>query len=298
MRGDSGRTPPSILAWFLGLLAAVFVLQNVGQTWFGNNALWDYGALSSRGIHAGRIWTLLTYALFHGDFLHIFINGLGIFFLGRELEAVLGRTRFLKLILASALGGGIAWLAVYFNRHSLVVGASAVGMGFLTVFTCLDTRRQVGFMFLPITFEAKWFLFIFGGFDLLGFLIRELPGHGTLLGISHIAHLGGIAGGWVFYQLAVARRMPFMSGAAPAIEAPEWMRRKKPLPKPAFKVNVGGATSASPSRPPAGPAPTSRDALRAEVDRILDKINLHGFGSLTAEEKRVLDEARQHLNPR
>jgi hypothetical protein len=34
------------------------------------------------------------------------------------------------------------------------------------------------------------------------------------------------------------------------------------------------------------------------VDRILDKINLHGFGSLTAEEKRVLDEARQHLNPR
>jgi hypothetical protein len=33
------------------------------------------------------------------------------------------------------------------------------------------------------------------------------------------------------------------------------------------------------------------------VDRILDKINLHGFGSLSAAEKRVLDEARQHINP-
>ncbi len=42
----------------------------------------------------------------------------------------------------------------------------------------------------------------------------------------------------------------------------------------------------------------SRDALRAEVDRILDKINLHGFGSLTPAEKRVLDDARQHLNHR
>jgi hypothetical protein len=51
-----------------------------------------------------------------------------------------------------------------------------------------------------------------------------------------------------------------------------------------------------------GPSTTGRtldrDALRAEVDRILDKINLHGFGSLTAAEKRSLDEARHHLNPR
>jgi hypothetical protein len=34
------------------------------------------------------------------------------------------------------------------------------------------------------------------------------------------------------------------------------------------------------------------------VDRILDKINERGFGSLTADEKRVLDEAREVLGPR
>jgi len=35
-----------------------------------------------------------------------------------------------------------------------------------------------------------------------------------------------------------------------------------------------------------------------EVDRILDKINSHGFASLTAQEKRVLDEARESLSRR
>ena len=43
---------------------------------------------------------------------------------------------------------------------------------------------------------------------------------------------------------------------------------------------------------------TNRDDLRAEVDRILDKINSQGFGALTDEEKRVLDEARDLLSRR
>ena len=34
----------------------------------------------------------------------------------------------------------------------------------------------------------------------------------------------------------------------------------------------------------------------AEVDRILDKINSHGFGALTEGEKRILDEAKDLLS--
>jgi hypothetical protein len=43
---------------------------------------------------------------------------------------------------------------------------------------------------------------------------------------------------------------------------------------------------------------TNRDHLRAEVDRILDKINSEGFGALTEDEKRRLDEARDLLSRR
>ncbi|MEI7438422.1 MAG: DUF6576 domain-containing protein, partial [Thermoleophilia bacterium] len=38
-----------------------------------------------------------------------------------------------------------------------------------------------------------------------------------------------------------------------------------------------------------------KEELRVEVDRILDKINSQGFGALTAEEKRRLDEAKDLL---
>ncbi|WP_414664416.1 DUF6576 domain-containing protein [Horticoccus sp. 23ND18S-11] len=48
---------------------------------------------------------------------------------------------------------------------------------------------------------------------------------------------------------------------------------------------------------PVAPAPAvTKEELRAEADRILDKINSHGFAALTADEKRVLHEARNLLS--
>lgn len=293
MRGDSGRTPPSVLAWFLGLLAGFFVLQNIATLWFGSRAIIDYGALSGTGIRSGQVWTLLTYALLHGGIGHLLLNGLGLYFIGRELQSRFGPERFLKLILATALGGALVWLGVNLNRPGSVIGASGVLMGFLAVFACLHPRRPITlllFFILPVTVQPLWVVVVLGGVDLFGFIFYELPSNRSLYGIAHSAHLGGLAAGWLFYQFAVARGS---ASATAAIEPPSWFRRKDSLPAPAYKVNLGP--------PPAGsarPAPPARDALRAEVDRILDKINLHGFGSLTAEEKRVLDEARDHLNPR
>ena len=43
---------------------------------------------------------------------------------------------------------------------------------------------------------------------------------------------------------------------------------------------------------------TKLDEVKAEVDRILDKINTSGFGALTDEEKRILDRAKDMLNRR
>ena len=51
--------------------------------------------------------------------------------------------------------------------------------------------------------------------------------------------------------------------------------------------------------PPDLPNPATRqEDLRAEVDRILDKINSDGFGALTTGERRVLDEAKNLLSRR
>ncbi|HRG55943.1 MAG TPA: hypothetical protein PLG56_07890, partial [Lacunisphaera sp.] len=69
---------------------------------------------------------------------------------------------------------------------------------------------------------------------------------------------------------------------AGGMSLPGWLRRRPKLP---------AAKNA-----PLASAGKSGSQLRAEVDRILDKINSQGFGALTPQEKRVLDEAKDLLS--
>jgi membrane associated rhomboid family serine protease len=308
MRGETGRNSPGFLAWFLGGLAAIFVFQRISEVFFRSEALLDYGALSSHGLRNGEVWTLLSYALLHGGLTHLLLNGLGLFFAGRYLQDTLGAARLAWLTVAGTLGGAAAWLAVFFGRPGTVIGASGIVMAYLTVFACLQPRRPMTvflFFILPITIQPVWFISILGGIEVFGLLTKELPASHTLYGVygvAHSAHLGGMAAGWLFYRMVLKPRR-LRSGAT--IEPPAWLRKRSARPASVYTVNV--AQPSTPSEPAAtarraaaAPAPglASHGALSAEVDRILDKINLHGFDSLTDAEKRVLDEARHHIGHR
>jgi membrane associated rhomboid family serine protease len=290
MRSPESGSRPGFLVWLLGVVAAVFVLQR--EAFFGSDALFRFGALSSSGLRSGEFWTPLTYTLLHGSLTHLLLNGLGLFFLGRALQPVLGSSRLAWLTAAGALGGAALWFACNFQSRGHVVGASGVVMAYLTVFACLQPRRPMTFLLffvIPLTIQPRWLVLILGGIDLLGLITQELPGSGSLYGVAHSAHLGGLAAGWLFHRIVLAPRTETHD-----IEPPAWIRKRAAPKIPAFSVNVGPAAPT----PPPSPLPSGRDALRIEVDRILDKINLHGFGSLTESEKRVLDEARQQLSHR
>ena len=307
MRGEPGNRSPRFLAWLLGGLAAIFIIQRVAEVFFRSDALLDYGALSSYGLRNGEVWTLRTYALLHGGLTHLLLNGLGLFFAGRYLQDTLGAARLAWLTVAGTLGGAAAWLAVNFDRPGTVIGASGIVMAYLTTFACLQPRRTMTvflFFILPISIQPIWFISILGAIEVFGLLTKELPASNTLYavhGVAHSAHLGGMVAGWLFYQLVLK---PRRSRNGAAIEPPAWMRKRNTLPAPVYKVDVSKPAATPP--PPAawgftGTATTglsSRGALNAEVDRILDKIGLHGFNSLTDDEKRVLDEARHHLSHR
>ena len=92
------------------------------------------------------------------------------------------------------------------------------------------------------------------------------------------AHLGGLAAGYLYHRVFNAPRSGTASGAA---SSSSWLSRK---------------SSAAVTTAPDSPSPASRrEALRAEVDRILDKINVSGLASLTLAERRLLDEAKALL---
>ena len=57
------------------------------------------------GVDDGAYWQLITSAFTHVEVWHIGFNMLALWFLGPQLEAALGRTRFLVLYFGSALTG-------------------------------------------------------------------------------------------------------------------------------------------------------------------------------------------------
>jgi membrane associated rhomboid family serine protease len=289
---------PSVLKVFLGLLAGVFVLQKVVEVWFSSYALLEYGALTASGLAAGRFWTLLTYALLHGNIYHLLFNGLGLYFVLRILEDELPTRRVVQAMIFSALGAAGLWLALNAGRAGSVIGASGILMGLLAVFASMHPRRTMTmfiFFVIPVRIQPRWFIALLAAVDLGGLLLVELPGRGSLYGVAHSAHLGGLGAGALYYYFVLARGMR-RGSAATVIEPPAWFRRQGSRPPAPFAVNLTGSGRDAATRPSAAPSP--RDALRVEVDRILDKINTHGFGSLTAAEKRALDEARQQMPPR
>jgi membrane associated rhomboid family serine protease len=287
MRDNYPRERASVLAWLISATVAAFVLQLVFERILEMpGALEHYFGLSTTGLRAGRVWTLLSYSFLHDtrNLLHIVGNLLGLYFLGRVLLPMLGAKRFLGLWFGTVLAGAVAWSAVNWHVGGSVVGASAGVAGLFVVFACFYPNQPVTFLLffiVPVTLKPKYIAIAALAIDLAGCIFYEVMGVPSPFGFAHSAHLGGMAAGWIYYRYLHEISWSLPSRRAD-IELPKWMKKTAKAAAPAtFQVNVG-----------------SPGDLRAEVDRILDKINSSGFGALTADEKRRLDEAKDLLSRR
>jgi len=239
-------------------------------------------ALSANGSGGPHIWSFITYAFLHeaSGIGHIAFNMLGIFFLGRGLLPDLGEKRFLQLYLGASLGGGILWYIFSFIQGTGVVfGASGAVFGMLACFGLIYAEEDVNFL-MVLRIKGKLLLYVPLGVSVFSLIFFELLNN---YGTAHSAHLGGMLGGYAFYKLIYQRNPGYGKGAT--LQMPEWLK-PKPAKKPKakafpYKINI-----------------KPRKDLKAEVDRILDKINSKGFGALTPKEKQILDEAGDLLKNR
>ncbi len=287
MRHDYPRERTSAVTWLICGIIGGFALQlALGADWLGGRRVLENDfALSIHGLRQGWIWTLATHAFLSepGYLFHAAGIVFCVYFIGRELEPLIGARRLLGLFFGATVAGGLAWTAAHWRLGGTHVGAMAAVDAMLVVFACFYPNRQWDFLLffvLPVRLRAKHVVLGLIVFDLIGLVPYEIMGAARPFAeftLAHSAHLGGMAAGWIYFRFvheARWRAFPRRQSAA-AIEA--------------------GAPAAE-SGASSDPAPT-RD-LRAEVDRILDKINSHGFSSLTPQEKRVLDEAKDSLSRR
>ncbi|HVW20841.1 MAG TPA: rhomboid family intramembrane serine protease [Opitutaceae bacterium] len=286
------RTSP--LTWLMCALAGVFLVQMVAAKWFPLDhldALMERSmAVTIPALRHGHVWVLLTAGFLHStvNILHIVGILFALYFLGRELMPMLGTRRFFGLYAAALILGGLSWAAVNW-RHDAgeLYGSMPAIDALIVVWACFFPNREIPFLlffFIPVRLKPKYLAAGLFLFDLFGFLFYEIMGAVSPFGFfAHSAHLGGMAAGWLYYRFVHDADWNFFSQRAD-VELPQWLKHRpaqKAVAAPAYRVNV-----------------STREDIRAEVDRILDKINSDGFGALTPEEKRRLDEARDLLSRR
>jgi membrane associated rhomboid family serine protease len=274
-----------ILIW---INVAVFILQEVNRTYI-KSAAELYCMLSPAGIAHGYVWQLLTFQFMHADLWHIALNMLGLFFLGRAVEDLIGTRRFLQAYFLAGTVGGVFQVLLGFilgGPFSIpVVGASAGVFGITAVFGTLQPEATILFNFIPM--RAKylvWFSAIIAGF----YVLVPSP---TSYGVAHAAHFAGIGVGVAYVKWFLNNEWSFARFRF------RFRSTRKPLPRELVTTPAGSFWKKPKPMPPEEDIP-SGDFISKEVDPILDKIHAHGLQSLTEKERKILEAARAKMSRR
>lgn len=287
MRTEYQRPSTTMLVWLIATIIAGFALQLVLLSPFLRSAsgnLVPKLVLNIENLHDGYLWTLVTHSLLHSTDWpwHILFTVVGLIFVGRELEPVLGPRKFLTLYVGSIIFSALCWTAVHWVHGGGHIGAGAAIFAFLVVLSEVSPGMEFSVFYFPVTFRLRFLVWVSAAVEAVGLLFYEIPGAAVPLWLSPSTHLGGMLAGWLFYRFLYAN-----SG---------WERLAQ-IARPAswFRLRFKRQNRAATVSPAASGAWRSGN-LRADVDRILDKINSHGFGSLSDEEKQILDDAKDLLS--
>jgi membrane associated rhomboid family serine protease len=171
------------------------------------NAAWPGGI-------GADIWTFVTYALLHADWMHLLFNSVWLLAFGTPLARRFGAARFLAFCAVTAAAGALAHLMTHFGQIVPMVGASGAISGAMSgamrfafqrggplTFGSHSSYRVPALSLVDsfrdprvLAFLAVWFglnlLFGLGSISLTG---NEQP-------VAWQAHVGGFLAGLVLFS--------------------------------------------------------------------------------------------------
>jgi membrane associated rhomboid family serine protease len=163
------------MMWIFILTAVAFLVDWAGRTvGFALSQWLDFAApLVYPQSGYFQPWRVVTVALTHASFMHVFLNMLSLWMIGRVLEPMLGTARFVTTYVLCAAGGSAAVALLSFDTP--VVGASGAVFGLFGALIVI--ARHIGA-------NMTGMLIVLGINLVLGFI----PG----AGISWQSHVGGL----------------------------------------------------------------------------------------------------------
>ena len=275
----SPRIQPFIPRWTTGrrsvvtLLIVVSVMAFIGQTFVEMaqpHFVEQWLCLSMDGIRQGYFWQFFTYLFIHGTpgqpwtgVIHLFINMVTLYFVGREVEAIAGPRHLLAMYFIGGLVGGLGQIVA--APDVAVGGASAGVCAALIAFTTILPEFEVTLLVLfviPIRLKAKYVGWLVAGGAAAMAAWHVMPN------VAHVAHLGGCLVGWVY-----ARQLGFGN--------PWWIQRRMAE----RRQREERLARMDPDQ-----------YMVEEIDPILDKISREGIRALTRRERRILERGRDKIS--
>jgi membrane associated rhomboid family serine protease len=252
----------AVLLSLLGVNLVVFVAQQVVQAQ-QPNAVAELFGLSYRGIDQAYAWQFFSAMFLHAGVLGFTANIFVLYFIGRDVESILGQKHFLYLYLAGLVGGELGHLFLMPPTTVLLAasgGVAAVVVAFATILPELELTQSL-FFILPVKLKAKH---LGAALFSIALLLIIFDRQGV---VSHSAYLGGCAAGWLYAHLLGFGRPSIVQRAFRRRRLESERRRQMSLDQ----------------------------FIAQEIDPLLEKISRSGVGSLTRRERRVLGQARARM---
>ena len=294
--GLAGR---SIITTLIIINVAVFVLCGMtggfptpamaldGTVHFvGGSVLYRWGFLTAPAVlEQGQVWRLITCTFLHADLGHVFMNMLGLYFLGPAIEQRWGRRMTLGVYMTCGVVANMFYLFLagtgYFEAAWVpLVGASGCVLALLGAAAVMFPQAVVLIMLVfPMKIRTAAVVFVV-------WWAWKVYTKGANAGGDAVHLVGMLSGAWW------AWRGQFWWDARGKASWARLIGRSRGGRSPVGR----SASRASAGRPGSFKRRMrEREADQAMVDRILKKVHDGGLHTLTEAEKRALTDATARM---
>jgi hypothetical protein len=240
--------------------------------WAADKTLFEPLILDPYKVRHGEVWRLVTWPIANEPSIWAVIDLALFWYFGRVLEGEMGRSRYLKYLVALIFIPAVVATGLDLRAHGMTYLSLAVFVAFVA------ENPNAPFFF---GIQAKWLALVIVGVNAL-----------QLIGNRQNRELA-----FLFVTLAVALiglRFVGLGEHLAFIPAPSRGRKKPPKAKRGKPARTFKDSSVV-SGPWSGGGSGSDLAGQAEIDRLLDKIAASGLESLTPEERRRLNDASKRM---
>ncbi len=253
------------------ICVGVFVISSLLDLFFFRNSVWKiihyFDAKPTLQQFFSQPWGILTYTFFHGGLLHLALNCLMIYFIGKFFLRYFRKEDFLTFFLFGSICGALFFMgfSYVFNYGQGLVGASAAVYAVFFALVAYIPKTKIQLMFININISLDYVAYGLLALDFFMILSGNNVG-------GHVSHLGGAAFGFL-YMKQFEKGNDFLGGIVRSL----FFREKKSVKTDRRKASRDDYEFNS-----------QRVDKQKDVDKILDKISKSGYESLTKEEKDFL----------